>query len=205
MCSVLLASLIHSLLLTYPYTHIHTKSLTPICTARLTLPDYGNRLSPRKTADFSLKRRNVHIQHAGTERAEECPGRHQIVQPCWRNGHSFIAFSHVRCWVVGLSLKGFLCVCGQVSIGLEFVVESAYVACLIVCGSHNLGHTVWAWSHTANTSRSSSATQSSAPWGMWLWCPGLWSPLLSILTGSLGGFGSLCFILLILEASKDNL
>lgn len=45
---------------THIYTYSHTKSLTPICTARLTLPDYGNRLSPRKTTDFPPKHGNTY-------------------------------------------------------------------------------------------------------------------------------------------------
>lgn len=82
------------------FSHTHTKSLTPICTAKLTLPDYGNRLSPmcRQEGRFSTKAWEHSPSHKNTHsRAVECQGRHQIVLPCWRLGPSFIPFSHVWC------------------------------------------------------------------------------------------------------------
>lgn len=54
------------------HTYIHTKSLTPFCTARLTLLDYGNRLSPRKTADFPLKHGNTHPHNTHTHTELGC-------------------------------------------------------------------------------------------------------------------------------------
>lgn len=114
LCAVALNSSHSMLLIRHPdrraafcwhfwHTHTHTRSLTPICTARLTLPDYGNRLSPmcRQEGRFSTKAWKHSPSHKNTHsRAMECQGRHQIVLTRWRHGPSFIPFSQVgfRWW-----------------------------------------------------------------------------------------------------------
>lgn len=99
---------------THRHTLTHTKSLTPICTVRLTLQDYGNRLS--QACQLAWK---PSASHTSTQnRAVKCHRRAQIVLPCWRNGPSFIPFS---CWI-----KAFLHTCDRVSAEVDHALT--YIA-----------------------------------------------------------------------------
>lgn len=50
------ADMKHSAVIIHRHTHVHTKSLTPICKVRLTLPDYGNSLFANAPADMQEER-----------------------------------------------------------------------------------------------------------------------------------------------------